>query len=119
MMEWLMSNNVSPDDLKGNALVQKMSEFSPSNRDDFEALTGSIRQRVFNKGMISPSFEINNIIVESIVNGFTTVPIGMPEVLLRLKLGNELSLDQLEDIFNTICNKINQGKCAPNAQLAS
>ena len=42
----------------------------------------------------------------------------MPEVLLRMKIGHDLSLSDLEDIFNAVCNKIVRKECAPFFPIA-
>ena len=44
--------------------------------------------------------------LEGIGHNIPVVPIDMPEILLRMKIGNDLSLSDLEDIFNIVCNKI-------------
>ena len=34
--------------------------------------------------------------------------IDMPEVLLRMKIASEYSLKELQNVFNTVANKINK-----------
>ena len=34
----------------------------------------------------------------------------MPEIVLRMKIANDNSLADLQDIFNTILNRVKQGK---------
>jgi hypothetical protein len=45
--------------------------------------------------------------------------IDMPEILLRMKVGNELSLKDLQDIFNKVCNQIKQEKAFAAPPLAT
>jgi hypothetical protein len=35
--------------------------------------------------------------------------VDMPEILLRMKIANELSLKDLESIFNKVCNQVKKG----------
>ena len=46
---------------------------------------------------------------ESLEIGIPTVLVEMPEILLRMKVANELSLKDLESIFNKVCGKIKKG----------
>jgi hypothetical protein len=57
--------------------------------------------------------------MESLIYDVPVVAIGMPEVLLRMKIGHDLLLKELEEIFNIICNKINQKTCVPFGPVAA
>ena len=43
----------------------------------------------------------------------------MPEVFQRLHIGKTHTLEELEDIFNKICNKIVKGETVPIPALAA
>lgn len=90
-----------------------------SNNDHFNNMLNQVRTKVLSKGNISQFSEVNNFLVESIINGLTTVPIDMPEVLYRLKLGHDYELDVLEDVLNDVCNKIMLKKSVNNPKLAA
>lgn len=57
--------------------------------------------------------------VEAITLGLPVVLVDMPEILLRMHIGNNHTLVQLEEIFNTIANKINKGKCSLRPSVAA
>lgn len=78
-----------------------------------------VRTKVMSAANLSPFNEVNNFMVEAIMNRITTVPIDMPEVLYRLKLGNDYELDQLEDMLNVVCNRIQQNKVVNHPKLAA
>lgn len=46
--------------------------------------------------------------IEAITLGVPVVLIDMPEILLRMKIGNDLTLAELETMFNNIANKIHK-----------
>lgn len=45
--------------------------------------------------------------------------IDMPEVLLRMKIGSEYSLKELQSVFNTVANRINKKQIVPVPALAA
>jgi len=47
------------------------------------------------------------------------VLIGMPEVFLRMKIGSENTLEELETVFNSIANKIHRKEIVANPGLAA
>lgn len=51
-------------------------------------------------------FELNRILLESVINQFPTVLLDMPEQLMRMKISSDYSLKQMQEIFNDIMNKI-------------
>jgi len=57
--------------------------------------------------------------INSIESGIPVVMIDMPEILLRMKIGNEYTLDQLNKMFNTVANKIKQKKVIADPALAA
>ena len=63
--------------------------------------------------------EINHLVQECLAAGIPTVLIDMPEILLRMKIGKERSLAELEDIFNHVANKIHRGETIPCAPVAA
>ena len=48
-----------------------------------------------------------------------TVLIDMPEILLRMKIGNDYTLDELKGIFNKVCNSIKKKQCIHIPPLAA
>ena len=57
--------------------------------------------------------------INSIESGIPVVMIDMPEILLRMKIGNDYTLEQLNKMFNTVANKIKQKKVIANPALAA
>lgn len=51
--------------------------------------------------------------------GLPTVMIDIPEIVLRLQIGNDYTLDELNKIFNDIANKIRRGEVTPDTSLAA
>lgn len=43
----------------------------------------------------------------SLIAGYETVFIEMPEILLRMKIGNDYTLPELKNVFNKVCNAVN------------
>lgn len=56
----------------------------------------------------SPSkfFELNDVLMQGLLTNLDIALIDMPEVLLRMKIANEHSLKDLQDIFNFVMNKL-------------
>lgn len=59
------------------------------------------------------------LLIEALEIGIPTVMVDMPEILLRMKIGNELSLGDLEKIFNKVCNQIKKGNSVPVPPLVA
>lgn len=62
-------------------------------------------------------YEINNTLCEALLSRIPVVLADMPELLLRMKLGSQFSLQELKEIFNVVMNKIRkeQGPLDPGA----
>ena len=67
----------------------------------------------------SQFYEINHLVQECLAAGLPTVLIDMPEILLRMKIGKERSLAELEAIFNNVANKIHRGEIVPCPPVAA
>lgn len=57
--------------------------------------------------------------INSVESGIPVVMIDMPEILLRMKIGNDFTLDELNKVFNTVANQIKQKKVMANPALAA
>lgn len=44
------------------------------------------------------------------MNNIETVLIDMPEILLRMKIGNDYTLPELKKVFNKVCNAVTNRK---------
>ena len=62
--------------------------------------------KLFSETHPSIFFELNRIIIESLISGTPTVLCDKSEILTRMHLGEKYSLKELQDIFNSIMNKI-------------
>jgi len=47
--------------------------------------------------------DLNVLLIEALEAGVPTVMVDMPEILLRMKIANEFSLKDLENMFNKVC----------------
>ena len=56
--------------------------------------------------LYQPSMTLNHLLPQAVMSGLPTVLIGMPEVLLRMKIASSLSLVELERIFNKLANHL-------------
>lgn len=63
--------------------------------------------------------KINQIVIEALAYGQQVVLIDMPEVLLRLKIAQNHSLEELRIILNQILNKIVSNKQGPQTADAA
>ena len=63
--------------------------------------------------------ELNQFVLSAVELGIPTVLIDMPEIVLRLQIGNEHSIDELNQMFNQIANKIKRGEVTPNSAIAA
>lgn len=77
-----------------------------------------IDRRLLSKTFPSQFYELNNFLIEATMQDQVVVPIDMPEVLLRMKIGYDLTLSDLEDIFNSVCNKVARKECVPFFPIA-
>ena len=89
------------------SIMNSVLQFKMDNIQNIEELQEAILSRCFSPELPSQFHELNNFMIEGIGHDVPIVPIDMPEVLLRMKIGNDLSLSDLEDMFNIVCNKIN------------
>lgn len=67
--------------------------------------------------------DLNVLSMFSIIAGYETVLIDMPEILLRMKIGNDHTLPELKKVFNKVCNAVNNRKryklAFPDTSLAA
>lgn len=57
--------------------------------------------------------------MSAIQSNIPTVLIDMPEIVLRLQIANQYSLEELNKMFNVVANKINRGEVIPNPHVAA
>lgn len=55
-------------------------------------------------------YELDRLLLESIISNKEVVLCDMPEALMRWQIANTYSLDEMVEIFNTIMNKIEKGQ---------
>ena len=60
--------------------------------------------KIISKDYPSFFFELARIMNESILTQKETVLCDMPELLLRMKIGANYSLSELQDMFNAVMN---------------
>ena len=65
----------------------------------------------FTKQSMSRYLEVNEVLMQSMLTQTDVALIDMPELLLRMKIGNELTLEDLQDILNTVLNKMARKEC--------
>jgi len=94
-------------------------QFDNENIDDLSSLFRIIGERVMSHECQSQFHELNNFTMEAISAGVPVVLIDMPEILLRMHLGSQYTLSELEEMFNIVANKINQGKCTQYPPIAA
>lgn len=78
-----------------------------------------MQEFVISKTHPSIFYELNNFMVEAISLGVPVVMVDMPEVLYRMKIANDYTLKELEGMFNTIANRIQDSNVNENPILAA
>ena len=67
----------------------------------------------------SQFYQINDILIKCIEENIQPILVDMPQILLRMKICKDHKLQDLEAIFNKICNKIVKNECIPIPGLAA
>jgi len=62
------------------------------------------------KENITNFFELNSVLEQLLISQQEFVMIDMPEILLRMRIGNMYSLAELNQIFNEVLNKVSRCK---------
>ena len=87
-------------------MIEYMKKSGYKSQEELDHMVKVMRQFVISNDKPSMFYELNNLLIEAISVGVPVVMVDMPEVLLRMKIGNDLTLKELEDIFNTVVNRI-------------
>lgn len=53
-------------------------------------------------------YELNRILIESIINNQDTLLCDMPELLLRMQIATEYSLEEMQEMFNETMSSIDK-----------
>jgi hypothetical protein len=64
------------------------------------------------KENITNFFELNSVVEQLLASQQDFVMIDMPEILLRMRIGNMYTLTELNQIFNEVLNKV--ARCKEN-----
>lgn len=83
-------------------------------------MIGNAISTIFTSQSSSNFMELNDILVQAMMTNMDVALIDMPEILLRMKIANNHSLEELQDIFNFVMNKMasKKGPCISTAQAA-
>lgn len=96
-----------------------MQNFDPlRNIEDMKVMRSMIKDLVLSDES-SQFHDLNVLLIEALEAGVPTFMVDMPEILLRMKIGNEHSLKDLEKMFNKVCNLIKKGKSEPIPPLVA
>ena len=83
--------------------LESMQNFDPFTKiEDMQKLRSMISTLVLSDEP-SQFHDLNVLLIEALEAGVPTVMVDMPEILLRMKIANELSLKDLENMFNKVC----------------
>ena len=63
--------------------------------------------------------KLNSIVIQALVAGQDVALIDIPEILLRMKIAANHTLEELNDIFNQILNKVAKGNGPSTADVAA
>ena len=61
---------------------------------------------LYTKETAARFLELNDLTMLSLMANMDVALVDMPELLLRMKIANDHSLEELQDIFNVIVNKM-------------
>jgi hypothetical protein len=80
-----------------------------------ESLKKTAFEKCLNSGKTTSYFpRISQITLEALSRGNNVALVDMPEVLLRMKIASEYSLDDLKAILNDILTKVFHGRSGPD-----
>ena len=115
-----MNGSEGAPDAPSTSFLDKIQHFNPAeNREDEQQVQQMIHEFVMSESEQSQFHEVNHLLIQSLEYGAQTVLIDMPEILLRMKIGNEYTLPELEAVFNRVANKIYRGETVPIPALAA
>ena len=66
---------------------------------------------LFSNESSSKFLELNDVLMQGLLTNMNIALVDMPEVLLRMKIANNHSLTELQEIFNIVMNKLRRKDC--------
>lgn len=75
---------------------------------------------IYTKHSTSRFLQINDILMQGLLTNMDIAMVDMPEILLRMNIAHNHSLEDLQDMFNFIMNKVSkkEGPCVTPGQAA-
>jgi len=85
-----------------------------------ELMLTNAAELIYTKQSTSRFLQINDILMQGLLTNMEIALVDMPEVLLRMNIAHNHSLEDLQDIFNFIMNKVSrkEGPCLTPGQAA-
>ena len=117
--EFFNDSGMAPD-APNASFLSRIQSFNPGkNPEDEQQVQNMVREFVMSDQEQSQFHEVNHFLYQSLAVGAPVVLIDMPEILLRMKIGSEYTLAELEAVFNRVANKIHRGEAPPCPPMAA